>query len=975
MRLGELAAVLECGGCTAAVREREVSSLVQDSRAAGPGSLFVAVRGFHSDGHRFVSQALARGAIAVVAEQGVPIDAPADAPVIRVPDSRIALAKLATAFYRYPSRRLVLVGITGTNGKTTTSYLVRSILSAAGRISGLIGTIEYRIGDRVYPAPNTTPESLDVQRLLAEMVAAGATHCVMEVSSHALALGRTDGCEFHAAAFTNLTQDHLDFHGTMEAYFRAKLLLFAGLGQDAAAVVNSDDLRAKEIIRATRARVITVGLSGRPDVRPQGEVSHGIAGVAFTAETPAGPVAVESPLVGRHNISNILTAIGLGVALGLPNGAIAAGLKAMRAVPGRMEKVEAGQPFGIIVDYAHTEDALVRLLEAVREVAKKRVITVFGCGGDRDRTKRPKMGAAALAGSDLVIVTSDNPRTEDPLAIIGEIEGGMQEAGIRAEDTGDLGRAPAGRRPYLVIPDRAGAIRTAIEAADAGDVVVLAGKGHEDYQIIGEQKHHFDDREEARSAVRKRRASVGSQERPSSGSGMSESDRQTFEQLLGRLQHMEIKGVSIDSRTVKEGELFIALKGDRFDGHDFVPDAIRRGAWGALVERSALEERYAAMSGLTNVIPVEDTLVSLQEMALMHRKKYLIPVVGITGSNGKTTTKEMLASILLHKGPVLKNEGNLNNHIGVPLTLLKLNARHHAAIIEMGMSGLGEIATLARIAMPSVGVITNIGPAHLEFLGSIDTVARAKAELLQGLRSNGTAVLNGDDRYFETLRGKFSGRTLSFGLDAKADVRADGIRQGQDATDLVLHADGRSVKVRIRTAGRHNVYNALAAAAAAIALDQPLETVQYGLEDFRPVAMRSEIRDLKGITVIADCYNANPASMQAALEMLASLRRGDRKLIVVVGDMLELGEAGPEAHRAVGRSAAELGIDLLVTVGPLSVNAAEGALRAGMAKDQVVEAGTTTRAAAVLRERAHPGDTVLVKGSRGMKMEKILEEL
>jgi UDP-N-acetylmuramoyl-tripeptide--D-alanyl-D-alanine ligase len=438
---------------------------------------------------------------------------------------------------------------------------------------------------------------------------------------------------------------------------------------------------------------------------------------------------------------------------------------------------------------------------------------------------------------------------------------------------------------------------------------------------------------------------------------------------------MEIRGVSIDSRTVKTGELFIAIKGDRFDGHDFVPDAFRKGAWGALVERSALERRYAAMNGLGNVIPVEDTLVSLQEMAMMHRKRYPIPVVGITGSNGKTTTKEMLASILLRNGPVLKNEGNLNNHIGVPLTLLKLDARHRAAIIEMGMSGLGEIGTLTRIAMPSVGVITNIGPAHLEFLGSIDTVARAKAEILQGLLPNGTAVLNADDRFFEMLRGTFSGRTISFGIDANADVRADGIRQEHNAADLVLHAGGRSARVRIRTAGRHNVYNALAAAAAAIALDQPLGTVQCGLEDFRPVAMRSEIRDHKGITVVADCYNANPASMQAALEMLASLRRGDGKLIAVVGDMLELGEAGPEAHRAVGRAAAGLRIDLLVTVGPLAVHSAEGALGAGMTKERVVEAGTTSRAAEVLRERARPGDTVLVKGSRGMKMEKILEEL
>ena len=278
---------------------------------------------------------------------------------------------------------------------------------------------------------------------------------------------------------------------------------------------------------------------------------------------------------------------------------------------------------------------------------------------------------------------------------------------------------------------------------------------------------------------------------------MTVNDRKILEELQGRLLNMEIKGISIDSRTVKEGELFIAIRGDRYDGHDFVPDALRKGAWGALVEQSALESKYATMGGLRNVIPVEDTLLSLQEMSLIHRKKFILPVIGITGSNGKTTTKEMLASILLQQGPVLKNEGNLNNHIGVPLTLLKLEAQHKAAIIEMGMSGLGEIETLARLAMPSVGVITNIGPAHLQFLGTTDTVAQAKGELLQMMRSDGTAVLNADDRYFTTLRNKYPGRVLSFGIERPADIRAGDIRQTRDLTDMTLHADGRSVLVRL----------------------------------------------------------------------------------------------------------------------------------------------------------------------------------
>jgi UDP-N-acetylmuramoyl-L-alanyl-D-glutamate--2,6-diaminopimelate ligase len=486
MRLGELVTALDRGvDLPEPWRQREVNAVVQDSRQASSGSLFVAVRGFHSDGHRFIPQAVRQGAAAVVAEENAVIEAPPDTPVIRVPDSRKALARLAARFYDYPSRRIKLIGITGTKGKTTTSYLTRSIVEAAGHRVGLIGTIEYRIGDRVYPAPNTTPESLDLQRLLAEMADRGAGYCIMEVSSHALALGRTDGCVFEAAAFTNLAPEHLDFHESMNDYFQAKLKLFTGLGTDKTAVVNRDDVRCGELLQSMTAKAITYGRSGEADVRPAGRIGHDSTGLRFSAVTPIGEIAIESKLVGGYNVQNILAAVGLGIALGCSRESIADGIRRMPPIPGRMETIDEGQAFGVIVDYAHTEDSLAALLSAVREMTEGRVITVFGCGGDRDRTKRPRMGAAAMRGSDLVIVTSDNPRTEDPLAIIAEVEAGMA----------------GGTTPYLVIPDRAEAIRTAVGRAAGGDVVVLAGKGHEDYQIIGEVKHHFDDREEARKAL------------------------------------------------------------------------------------------------------------------------------------------------------------------------------------------------------------------------------------------------------------------------------------------------------------------------------------------------------------------------------------------------------------------------------------------------------------------------------------------
>ena len=439
------------------------------------------------------------------------------------------------------------------------------------------------------------------------------------------------------------------------------------------------------------------------------------------------------------------------------------------------------------------------------------------------------------------------------------------------------------------------------------------------------------------------------------------------------MERMDIKGVSIDSRNIKEGELFIALKGDRFDGHDFVPDAIKKGAWGALVERTALENRFSLLSGLKNILPVEDTLHALQEMAQMHRGKFSIPLVGITGSNGKTTTKEMLAGILKHKGPVLKNEGNLNNHIGVPLTLMKLTGRHRAAVVEMGMSAAGEIDLLARLVNPTVGVITNIGPAHLEFLGSLDKVAEAKGELLDNLKSDAAAVLNADDPYFGMLKNKFSGRIISFGIKNKAEVVAAEIQEDLHHTDFTLTNRGASLKVRLRTVGTHNIYNALAAAAAAIAAGAPLAAVKPGLDDFVPVAMRSEVREIGGRTVLADCYNANPSSMDAAIRTMVSLATG-RRSIAVLCDMLELGASAADAHREIGRTAARSGVDIVITYGPLAKDIGAGARDAGMPKDRIFNAATIAIAAQLIKKLSNPGDVVLIKGSRGMKMEKILEE-
>jgi UDP-N-acetylmuramoyl-tripeptide--D-alanyl-D-alanine ligase len=454
---------------------------------------------------------------------------------------------------------------------------------------------------------------------------------------------------------------------------------------------------------------------------------------------------------------------------------------------------------------------------------------------------------------------------------------------------------------------------------------------------------------------------------------MSESEKNRLEILMEKLESGEIKGVSIDSRRIKKGELFVAIKGVRYDGHDFVADAIRKGAWGALVERQVFDASGEAYRGQKNILPVEDTLSALQKMSNLHRRKFSIPVIGITGSNGKTTTKEMLAGILRQEGPVLKNEGNLNNHIGVPLTLLTLERRHAFAVVEMGMSAPGEIETLAQLAWPDTAVITNVGPAHLEFFETTEQVAEAKGELLENLRPGGTAVLNADDPFFEQLAKKFGGRLVTFGIEKPADVRAGSLSPENGFMNFTLTTADSAVNVRLRAAGKHNVYNALAAAAAAVSSGMSLDAVKRGLEDFSPVAMRSEVRHIRGRTVLADCYNANPASMEAALATLVSLAAGNRA-IAVLGDMFELGKASVEAHREIGRTVARLGVALLITVGERAGNTGAGAIDAGMPGDRVRAAQQNSEAARLLRELSLPGDVVLVKGSRGMKMETILEE-
>ncbi|WP_018132740.1 UDP-N-acetylmuramoyl-L-alanyl-D-glutamate--2,6-diaminopimelate ligase [Effusibacillus pohliae] len=491
MQLESLLAPVLLKNITGSIDGIEISQITADSRKVTPGSLFVALQGNTVDGHHFVPQAIERGAAAVVVEKQL---ANLPVPQVIVKNTRDIIPILAAKFYNHPSKSMKVIGVTGTNGKTTVTHLIDQILSDQGRRTGLIGTIKKRIGGQTFDVANTTPEALELQETFHQMKEVGTEYAIMEVSSHALELKRVAGTEFRTAVFTNLTQDHLDFHGSMDEYRAAKGKFFARLGNtygdrpedNRYVVINADDPSADFFIRQTVAQVITYGIDRAADVRAV-NVRIEAEGASFTLHSFAGTADVRLQVTGKFSVYNALAAAAACLCEGVPLAAIKASLESVRGVDGRFERVVAGQDFTVIVDYAHTPDSLENVLKTIREFATGKVYTVVGCGGDRDRGKRPQMARIAVEYSDLAILTSDNPRTEDPERILDDMEAGL---------------ADVFRDRYVRLTDRTEAIRHAIRQATAGDVVLIAGKGHETYQIIGTTKYHFDDREIAAKVIR-----------------------------------------------------------------------------------------------------------------------------------------------------------------------------------------------------------------------------------------------------------------------------------------------------------------------------------------------------------------------------------------------------------------------------------------------------------------------------------------
>ncbi|MDE1956901.1 MAG: bifunctional UDP-N-acetylmuramoyl-L-alanyl-D-glutamate--2,6-diaminopimelate ligase MurE/UDP-N-acetylmuramoyl-tripeptide--D-alanyl-D-alanine ligase MurF [Betaproteobacteria bacterium] len=943
------------------------AALDTDSRALRAGDVFVAWPGAAADARRHVADALARGACAPLVEHEGAEAFALPPQALRVRGLKALAGEIADAWFGHPSRAMRVLAVTGTNGKTSVALWTAQALQAAGLPCGVIGTLGAGLPGALRSTGLTTPDPVRLHAELAAMLRAGVRHCAIEASSIGLEERRLTGLRIHAAAFSNLSQDHLDYHGDMRAYAAAKRRLF-DWPQLQAAVLNADDPYGAELAlhcRQRGLRTLRVSLAGAQGAEWQGRgPADAPSGMRLELLRDGARAELEFPLLGAFNASNLLLVCGLLESCELEFGQLTRALSAVQAPPGRMQALGgAGAPL-VVVDYAHTPDALAQALQALRGVARRRggsLWCVFGAGGDRDRAKRAPMTAAAEACADRVVLTSDNPRSESAQDILDQLLAGAV--------------APA---RLLVLAERAQAIAQTVAHADARDVVLLAGKGHEATQEVRGRLIPFSDAFHARAALAAR-------------GGGSFALRELADWTGGELfgdGGLALAGVSTDSRRIGAGDLFVALRGERFDAHDFLPQAAASGA------AAVLAERGLETCGLPGV-RVGDAREALGRLARAWRAQQpAMPLIAVAGSNGKTTVTQMISRILaawLGEQGRLATEGNFNNDVGVPLTLLRLRPGHQAAVVEMGMNHPGEIARLAAIAAPDVALVNNAQREHLEFMHSVEAVARENAQVLQALPPRGVAVFPATDAY-AGLWSELSAprRMLRFALRDGLPSEASGAvpaaelegwvlqaRQAEDggppAMQLMLRGAAGQATLRLRLLGRHNAHNALAAAAASLAAGAPMDAVVRGLEAFEPVQgrmQRSSLRRADGSTVllIDDTYNANPDSVRAAIDGLAAL---PGRRLLVLGDMGEVGDQGAQFHAEAGRAAAERGLQGLWTVGPAARAAAEAATAAGLPARHA-EAFEQLDLAALAAE---PADAVLVKGSRFMRMERVVAAL
>ncbi|MDE2326061.1 MAG: bifunctional UDP-N-acetylmuramoyl-L-alanyl-D-glutamate--2,6-diaminopimelate ligase MurE/UDP-N-acetylmuramoyl-tripeptide--D-alanyl-D-alanine ligase MurF [Betaproteobacteria bacterium] len=934
-----------------------------DSRQVQAGDVFIAWPGAASDGRRHLPEAFARGAVAALVEDDGADAFDLPSVTLRVRGLKALAGELAAAWYGQPSRHMTVLAITGTNGKTSCALWAAQALAAAGKPCGVVGTLGVGLPGALQATGLTTPDPVRLQHELAAMRARGVRHVALEASSIGLEEGRLAGLQIHAAGFTNLTQDHLDYHGDMAAYASAKRRLFDAQGLQAA-VLNIDDPMGAILAQHTAqrgVRIITTALDRPADWGA--ELADMPTGMAVGLRHAAQRAQLALPLVGRFNAANVLVVCGLLQSCGLDFEAIVQALGAIVPPPGRMQLMGGRDAPLVVVDYAHTPDAIAQALQALRPAAQARggkLWCLLGAGGDRDRSKRAPMAAAAEGLADRVVLTSDNPRSEAPQAILDDLLQGLV--------------APV---QGLVVADRAQAIAETVAHAAAADVVLLAGKGHETTQEQDGRRVPFADGFHTRLALAQR------------GGGLF-ALRELQAWVGGRLHgdgSIPISRVCTDTRSLRCGDMFVALRGERFDAHDFLSQAAAAGAVAVLAERGV------APSGLSGV-EVADSLQALGLLARAWRRQQgAMALAAVTGSNGKTTVTQMIAAILaawLGEGGRLATQGNFNNEVGLPLTLLRLQPQHLAGVVELGMNHPGEVARLAAIAEPTVALVNNAQREHQEFMHTVEAVARENGSVLAALAPSGVAVYPATDSYAPLWQSLAAGRRLMrFALHAKTEAppaaEVSGWAEMADPSDrqaaanaepgmrLHLRSPAGEARLRMQVMGAHNAHNALAAAAVALACGAPLDAVATGLEAFRPVAgrMQRSRLELPGgqiITLIDDSYNANPDSVRAAIDALAAL---PGRRLLVLGDMGEVGTQGTAFHIEAGSHAAACRIDAVWAVGDLARHVADAAGQGGVAVRHAAHAETLAVDVAAL----HGFDAVLVKGSRFMRMERVVRAL
>jgi UDP-N-acetylmuramyl-tripeptide synthetase/UDP-N-acetylmuramoyl-tripeptide--D-alanyl-D-alanine ligase len=926
-----------------------VAGITDNTADVQPGFIFVCVKGTKFDGHTAAKDMLDKGAVCVVTEYDLKIDNQ-----VITADSRKFYGLLCAAWFGHPEKKLNLVGVTGTNGKTTMTTLIKEILSESGHKVGFIGTTGAEINGtpvKTDESTPTTPRVYELYKLFKQMADSGCDSVVMEVSSFALEQNRIGPAKYKAAVFTNLTQDHLDYHGTMENYYQAKKKLFTEHCD--IAIINKQDQYGARLYSEISCEKYTYAVKEKASVFGDNiKVSGGVTKFWFSTHEKSYPVTIN--MIGEYNVGNAVAAIAVCTKLGVSMDKITKALQNCKGVKGRCEVIPTGRDFMVICDYAHSPDALENMLPNIKAHTKGRLICLFGCGGDRDRTKRPLMAKAAEKYADYLIVTSDNPRNEDPDAIIDEIVAGLGNS-----------------KPFDRITDRRQAIFHAVKIAQKDDVIVLAGKGHEDYQILAGNVHiHFDEREIVAEALKENMPAAAEsriRERLSLYDIISAMDGKAH--LIPDTQlYTYVDAISSDTRIITNGSIFFAIKGERFDGHDFVKNAIEAGAVVAVTER--------IVEGCPCII-VKNTRKALRDLASYYRMKFNPILVGITGSVGKTTTKEMTALALSGSYKTLKTEGNHNNEIGLPFTLFGLNRSYSAAVIEMGMSDFGEIEILSKTAHPTVCVITNIGFSHIEKLGSQEGILKAKLEILAGAAPDAPLIVNADDKLLFPLKEQYlyKRKVITYGIDNElADFRAVNITENDTDTSFEVVYNGKAIqKFTIPCIGRHNVLNAVCAAAVAYICDADMPSAANALLNFKTDPLRQHIENRGDQKLLIDCYNASPTSVEAAIDLLCSMKpeNGGRR-VAVLGDMLELGSKSPELHERIGEYAVKKGVDLIVCYGEYAKYIAKRADELGM------HCGCSNDKSMVvnyLKFKLKPDDIVLFKASRGMHLEEIIKEL